>query len=334
MNDRIEPKRVRALGLCSGGLDSILSALVLRRQGVHVEWVTFETPFFASRKARQASEHVGVPLHVREITTDYLKMLTNPPAGYGKNMNPCLDCHALMFKKAGELMRELNFDFLFSGEVRGQRPMSQNANALRYVAKNSGFGDHILRPLSALCLPATPMEQNGLVDRRQLLDFSGRSRKPQIAWAQEMGITRYPAPAGGCLLTDKGFSGRLKDLFDHHSGYAVSDLHLLKHGRHMRLTPQAKIVVGRTQQDNERIMRHCDARKDVVIRGKDYPGPTVVLPGGAPQAVRLLAGAICAGYGKSPQSATVRVEVTQAGETETISVLPIPPGDARRYLIR
>ncbi len=334
MSDQLTPKTVRALGLCSGGLDSIVSALVLRRQGIHVEWVTFETPFFSSRKARQASEHADVPLHVRDITEDYLKMLKNPPAGYGKNMNPCMDCHAMMFRKAGEMMRAQNFDFLFSGEVQGQRPMSQNANSLRYVAKNSQYADFILRPLSARCMPETPMEKNGLVDRTRLLDFSGRSRKPQMALAKEMGITQYPPPAGGCLLTDPGYSKRLKDLFDHESEHAISDLHLLKHGRHMRLNPESKIVVGRTQKDNEQIIHYCDPQKDAVIQVKGYPGPTVVLPGGGPKAIRFLAGAICAGYSKASKSSTARVQVIQSGKTETITVLPILPEEAQRFLIK
>ncbi len=333
MTDQPTKKNVRALGLCSGGLDSILSALVLRRQGIHVEWVTFETPFFGAEKARQASDHVDVPVHVRDITAEYLQMLKNPPAGFGKNMNPCMDCHALMFRKAGEMMDSMGFDFLFSGEVQGQRPMSQNANSLRYVAKHSQYRDFILRPLSARRMPETPMETDGLVDRAQLLDFSGRSRKPQMALAREMGVTQYPSPAGGCLLTDPGYSKRLKDLFDHDAGYTVADLHLLKYGRHMRLNPEAKIVVGRTQHDNKRILDHCDPGRDVVFRVADHPGPIVVLPGGGPAPVRFLAGAICAGYSKAPNESTARVQVTRAGKTETISVLPILPGEAQRFLI-
>ncbi len=170
-------KKIKALGLCSGGLDSILSALVLRNQGVDVEWITFETPFFSPEKAKKAADMTGIPLYVSDITDPYLKMLKNPSCGYGKNMNPCLDCHTLMFRFAGERMKIEKFDFLFSGEVLGQRPMSQTRPSLRYVEKHSGFEEYILRPLSAKKLPETLPEKKGLVDRERLLDFSGRSRK-------------------------------------------------------------------------------------------------------------------------------------------------------------
>ena len=207
-------RKTRALGLCSGGLDSMLAGLVLREQGIEVEWISFETPFFSSAKARKASRLTGIPLTVKPIFDDYMVMLRNPPAGYGKQMNPCMDCHTMMFRLAGEIMAARGFDFLFSGEVLGQRPMSQTKPSLRYVEKHSGMAGYILRPLSAKLLPETVPEQQGRVDREKLLDIHGRGRKDQIALAQTFGISDYPAPAGGCLLTDKGFSARLKDLFD------------------------------------------------------------------------------------------------------------------------
>ncbi|MEJ2662214.1 MAG: tRNA 4-thiouridine(8) synthase ThiI [Desulfobacteraceae bacterium] len=327
-------RTVRALGLCSGGLDSMLSALVLRDQGIYVEWITFETPFFSAEKARRAAEQTGIALHVQDITPDYLVLIQNPPAGFGKNMNPCMDCHSLMFKKAGEIMQARGFDFLFSGEVVGQRPMSQNANSLRYVAKHSGFGNHILRPLSALRLTPTPMEAQGLVDRSRLLDLSGRSRKPQMALARQYGITDYPTPAGGCLLTDPGYSRRLKDLIDHGADLTPDALHLLKYGRHMRLNAGAKIVVGRTQQDNEQILQHCDAQRDAVIKTNGFSGPTVVLPGGGPKEVLFLAGAVCAGYSKAPDFAPVSVQIAMAGKVQNITVLPITPQEAQRFLVK
>ncbi|RJQ84266.1 MAG: DUF814 domain-containing protein [Desulfobacteraceae bacterium] len=326
-------KTIRALGLCSGGLDSMLAALVLRKQGLKVEWIVFETPFFSSRKAQAASQRTGIPLHVMDITQDYIAMLKNPPLGYGKNMNPCMDCHALMFNKAGQFMQAQGFDFLFSGEVLGQRPMSQTASSLRYVAKHSGFDRLILRPLSALRLPATAMEAQGLVDRTQLLDLSGRSRKPQMALAAAFGIESYPTPAGGCLLTDPGYSRRLKDLMAHGDALTPSSLNLLKHGRHMRLGPATKIVVGRTQQDNEALLQACDPEKDTVLKVKTRPGPTVIMPGGGPQGMVYLAAAICAGYSKAPESSPSSVEVTTGGKPDTIAVLPVTPQEAKRFLI-
>jgi len=328
-----QPRNIRALGLCSGGLDSILSALVLRDQGIHVEWITFETPFFTSEKARLASQQTGIRLHVEDITVDYLEMLKHPPAGFGKNMNPCMDCHSLMFNKAGRFMQTHGFDFLFSGEVRGQRPMSQNVSSLRYVEKHSGFDGRILRPLSAKCLPETPMEQQGLVDRERLFGFSGRSRKPQIALAEKFGIKSYPAPAGGCLLTDPGYSRRLKDLIDHGDELTRNALFLLRHGRHMRLGPKTKIVIGRTQQDNEQILQWYDAETDALLKVKNHPGPTVLMPGGGPDPMIFLAACICAGYSKAPDTAQAQVQVETRAKAQTISVLAISPGESKRFLI-
>lgn len=319
--------------MCSGGLDSILSALVLKDQGIHVAWITFETPFFSADKARKAAEQTGITLHVQEITDIYLKMLKNPPVGYGKNMNPCMDCHALMFNQAGQFMEANGFDFLFSGEVLGQRPMSQNGPSLRYVEKHSGYDGRILRPLSAQRLPETPMEQQGLVDRTRLLDLNGRSRKPQMALAEQYGIKDYPSPAGGCLLTDAGYSRRLKDLMEHGVELTRSALYLLQHGRHMRLSPDTKIVVGRTKQDNEQLMRLYSPETDTLIKAQGRPGPTVIMPGGGPQPMVFLAGAICAGYSKAPETSATQVQIATPDGRKTISVLPVTPQEAKRFLI-
>lgn len=231
-------------------------------------------------------------------------------------------------------MQANEFDFLFSGEVVGQRPMSQNANSLRYVEKHSGFDGLILRPLCAKNMPQTPMEKEGLVDREQLLNFSGRSRKPQMSLAKEFGITDYPSPAGGCLLTDPGYSRRLKDLFDHGVELTPQHLHLLKFGRHMRLNADAKIVVGRTKKDNEHIMAQVDPEKDAVLKVVGHPGPTVVLTGSGAKDILFLAGAICAGYSKASGLTTIHVLVTQGEKKEKITVLPILPEEAKRFLIQ
>jgi tRNA-specific 2-thiouridylase len=326
-------RKVRALGLCSGGLDSMLSALVLRKQGIAVEWVSFETPFFSSEKARRASILTGIPLLVRNITPVYLKMLKNPHCGYGRYMNPCMDCHALMFRLAGEIMNKNALDFLFSGEVLGQRPMSQNKQSLRYVEKQSGFDGYILRPLSAKMLPITIPEKQGLVNRELLLDISGRSRKSQIKLAEEFGITSYPSPAGGCLLTDKSYSSRLKDLFDHQDSYTEEELHLLKHGRHLRLNKNTKIIVGRTQKDNEKIKKYYDPSVVTLIKVKNFPGPTVLMPSGGGKEMIILAASICAGYSKAPDAEPVEVvEITPKGN-EIVKVIAIPPADIRHFLI-
>jgi len=326
--------KTKALGLCSGGLDSMLAGLVLREQGIEVEWVTFETPFFNADKARKASQTTGIPLTIKPIYPVYIKMLKNPPAGYGKYMNPCMDCHALMFRLAGEIMQQRKFNFLFSGEVLGQRPMSQNKTSLRYVEKHSGFDGYILRPLTAKNLPETIPEKEGLVEREKLLDIAGRGRKAQIQLAEKFGIKEYPAPAGGCLLTDVGYTKRLKDLFDHQDSCTEEELHLLKFGRHYRLNPQTKLIVGRTEKDNENILKYHNAQTDAVIDVKDYPSPIGLVPHGAAKDSILLAASICTGYSKAPKMAPVEVVVNKANKKETIKVIALQPDDVRKLLIR
>ena len=260
-------------------------------------------------------------------------MLKNPPCGYGKHMNPCLDCHALMFRLAGAIMEKEGFDFLFSGEVLGQRPMSQTRPSLRYVEKHSGYDGYLIRPLSAQRLEESIPEKKGLVDREKLLGLAGRGRKDQIRLAKQYGIVDYPAPAGGCLLTDKGYSNRLRDLFEHQTDAPERDLELLKHGRHFRLDKQTKIVVGRTKADNDMIRRCIDPAEDTILKTIGYPGPLVVMPGGGAQGTVSLAAAICAGYTKAPVSQPIKVKVTSPGGENTLEVLPVKPGSVSRFLI-
>ena len=327
------PKKVRALGLCSGGLDSILSALLLRRQEIEVEWITFETPFFSPENAKKASGKTSIPCTVINITEEYIEMLRNPHCGYGKNMNPCMDCHSLMFRIAGALMKENGFDFLFSGEVLGQRPMSQTSTSLRYVEKSSGYEGYILRPLSARRLPLTIPEKLGLVNRDLLLDLSGRSRKPQVSLAREFGISDFPAPAGGCLLTDKGYSRRLKDLFDHQESCSENELRFLKFGRHLRLNQSTKIIVGRNQSDNENIERFFNPVSDIIFNVSGFPGPTVVMPHGGSREIIILAASICGGYSKAPEYSQIAVNARTPEGTETIKVLAVPPSRIGHFII-
>jgi tRNA U34 2-thiouridine synthase MnmA/TrmU len=322
LSQEANSRTIRALGICSGGLDSILSALVLREQGIQVEWINFETPFFSADKARRAAQMTGIALRVKNITPVYLEMLKDPNCGYGSNMNPCLDCHALMFRIAGEVMREKRFDFLFSGEVVGQRPMSQTKPSLRYVEKHSGADGYVLRPLSAKLLPETIPEQQGLVDRERLLDISGRGRKRQIELAKAFGITEYPAPAGGCLLTDVGFSRRLKDLFDHEKNYTERDFELLKHGRHFRLHGKYKAIVGRTKADNQQILKLLDPAKDIALRMADIPSPTVLIPYGAPEELVHEAAALCTAYSKTQDGKPSRVSIKSPEGSKSMEVSP------------
>lgn len=326
-------KKGQGLGLCSGGLDSMLAGLILREQNLEVQWITFETPFFSAEKARRASQITGIPLIVKDITQTYIEMLKSPNCGYGKHMNPCLDCHALMFRLAGEVMEEERFDFLFSGEVLGQRPMSQTRPSLRYVEKHSGYDGYIVRPLSAKRLAETIPEKQGLIDREKLLNISGRSRKTQIRLADHFGITDYPAPAGGCLLTDKGYSNRLRDLFQHQGTYRNKELHLLRYGRHFRVNEATKFIIGRTKTDNEQIKRYVSPRHDTLLKVRNYPGPLVVIPNGAAKEMILLAASIGAGYSKAPGDMPVPVQVTSPRGRESVTVLAVSPKKASRYLI-
>ena len=270
-----------ALGLLSGGLDSILAARLLQEQKqLQVEAVTFVTPFFGPERARAAAAQLGIPLHEIDITDIHFAMLQNPPHGYGKNMNPCIDCHAMMFREAASLLERLGPGFLFSGEVLGERPMSQNRQSLATVAKASGCPEMILRPLSAKLLEPTRPELDGMVEREMLLDIQGRSRKPQLALAKQWGITQFPNPGGGCLLTDPPFSRRLRDLLDHQNDITRTDLELLNIGRHLRVRPDLKIIAGRDEKDNQRLMAMV-RDTDTLISLVDFPGPTVLIPGDA-----------------------------------------------------
>jgi len=322
----------KALGLLSGGLDSMLAALTLKRQGVEVTCISFVTPFFGAGKARRAAEQMDVPLIVKDISEIHLEMLKNPVYGYGKNLNPCIDCHAMMFRLAGEIMDQEGFDFLFSGEVLGQRPMSQNLTALHTVAKHSGCKGRILRPLSARLLPVTPMEEEGLVDREQLLDIQGRSRRRQEELAREWGVVDYPSSGGGCLLTEKSFTGRLRDLIDNQPDATPVDVELLKVGRQFRLSPQAKLAMGRNHADNERI-KGLQRPADALLRTAHYSGPLGLLSGHFGEDDLQRAAALVASYGKGQHVAQLEVLVMQGEESRTLRVAPMPRDEAERLKV-
>lgn len=313
----------KALGLLSGGLDSTLAAELLRRQGIDVTCVAFVTPFFGASRAQKAATALGIPLIIQEISDIHLEVVKHPRYGYGRNLNPCIDCHALMFRLAGALMAERGFDFLFSGEVLGQRPMSQNLTALQAVAKHSDYGSRILRPLSAQLLPITPMEETGLVDREQLLDIKGRTRRRQEALAKEWGIVDYPASGGGCLLTEKSFVGRLRDLLLYAPDCTAHDVELLKIGRQFRLSPQAKLALGRSQEDNEKIQNSARP-DDFILRCADFSGPLGLVSGSPSSADLELAAALLATYGKGKDAPLVKILFWQAGEVQpALTVTPL-----------
>ncbi|MDD4456532.1 MAG: thiamine biosynthesis protein [Syntrophotalea acetylenica] len=312
----------KALGLFSGGLDSTLAALTLKRQGVAVTGIVFVTPFFDAERARQAARQIDIPLIVENIGDIHLDMLKKPRYGYGRNLNPCIDCHALMFRLAARHVQSGEFDFLFSGEVLGQRPMSQNYNALQAVAKHAGCADIILRPLCARLLPPTAMEEQGLVAREKLLDIQGRSRKRQEDYARQWDLHEYPGSGGGCLLTEKSFTGKLRDLLEHQPECTVQDIEILKLGRQFRLSCSAKLTLGRNQEDNENLQ--AAARPGyILMHAPEFRGPTGLISGNPTPNDLLLAAAIVAGYGKGRDQMQVTVRLFHDGEERLMSVAPM-----------
>lgn len=267
-------KKTKAVALFSGGLDSILAIKLIMNQGIDVVGVNFRTPFFGLDQ-KYINPDFEIDLKIVDISLEYMNILKNPLHGYGKNINPCIDCHAFMFKSAGDFMNRINASFIISGEVLGERPMSQNRGSLSLIEKMSGYSGLILRPLSALLLPETIPEKNGIVDRNKLLNISGRSRKRQIALAERMGIIKYPSPAGGCKLTEPGFAHRLKDLLSHEK-YDMKDIELLKIGRHFRLDGDTKIVIGRNMGENSLIETFFKVG-DILFKPKKTKGPTALL---------------------------------------------------------
>jgi len=285
------------------------------------------------------AEQINIPLKVIDFTEDHLAMTKNPKYGYGKNMNPCIDCHAMMFRYAGNLLRELEADFLITGEVLDQRPMSQNRKSLDIVLKESGFRDKLLRPLSALNLPPTEMELSGLVDRSRLLGLSGRSRKPQMALAEKWGIKEYPSPAGGCMLTEPQFANRLRDLFSYDKeGTGPEDIALLRIGRHLRLSPAAKLVCTRNAQEYE-ALKGLVKGEHLVFDTADCPGATAVMvvtrgEEASPGEIAFAA-AVAARYSKHRERDSVRIKYKRKCDTEYnyIEVKPSTDDEIKKYLL-
>ena len=332
---------IKAISLVSGGLDSTLATKVVLDLGVDVIAANFVSPFCqCNRKdgcrheAKFVSEQLGIPLRIVNVTGDFLEMLRSPKHGYGSNMNPCIDCRILMLKKAKELMDAEGASFLITGEVLGQRPMSQRRDAMHVIENEAGVKGLVLRPLSAKLLNPTIAEEKGWVDREKLLDISGRSRKPQMQMAENFHIKDYPCPAGGCLLTDPGFSRKVKDLIDH-DDLSIESINLLKHGRHFRLTPEAKLVVGKNEHDNK-VLEAAAFKDDIVWMAEETaPGPTALGKGVfSDPRVFELAGRIVARYFDSARTASlVRVVAQRSGQTSLVDVAPMTDEETKKFLI-
>jgi hypothetical protein len=340
-------RRPVAIALLSGGLDSMLAAKVILEQGVTVIGVNFSgaycpAPSSGKSAAQRAAEQLGIELVTLPIDQEFIEMVKHPKHGRGKNMNPCIDCHTLMICRAwergrgevrsqkpevrmqksgaepeiGELERsEPRADFIITGEVLGQRPMSQNRQALVKVAKESGTEGRLVRPLSAKLLDETLPEKEGLLERRELMDIEGRSRKRQFGLAAQYGLREFPTPAGGCLLTERIFSARLREAFEHGED-SVETVELLRFGRHFRLPSGARVVVGRDKDENRELLSRVP--KDAgVIDGTAIPGPLCLLIPDRSDDLRAAA-AICARYSDRRKEKQVKLKV---GSTE-IEVAP------------
>jgi len=321
---------MKAVGLFSGGLDSILSVKLIRNQGIDVAAFHFVLPFDYVEdekqiKAVKTANKLNIPIEIFRGGKNYIEMVKTPEHGYGKNMNPCIDCKIFIIKKAFSFMKKIGASFLFSGEVIGQRPMSQRKKVMEIIEKEAGVEGFILRPLSAKLLPITIPEEKGWIKREYLCDFEGRSRKPQIKLAKELGITEYPFPAGGCLLTDLDFSIRLKDAFEHNED-SISDLKLLNFGRHFRLGSGAKLIVGRDESENQIIEKLAD-ENDLLIEGIGFGSPLALLKNSNnPEDIDISA-SICVRYTKKRDEKSAKVAVKT--KKEIISKIKIASMDRK-----
>jgi tRNA-uridine 2-sulfurtransferase len=302
--DVVHPHRSRALGLLSGGLDSALAARLLLDQGIEVVGLHLESPTACRADARGVARELGIPLEVRAKGEEYLRLLRHPRWGYGRNMNPCIDCRVFMFGAARACRDEVGAHFVFTGEVVGQRPMSQARNTLSLIDREAGLEGWILRPLSALLLPETEPEKRGWVDRARLLDVSGRGRTRQLELAARYGLRGYESPGGGCLLTDPIFARKLADLFEHQpeERTTMEDVGLLRLGRHFRLEPDLKIVLGRSQDENRRLAAFAGEER-WLVEPVDFNGPTALVCGARHHGAAERAAALIARYTRDPDPA-------------------------------
>jgi tRNA U34 2-thiouridine synthase MnmA/TrmU len=329
---------MKAIALISGGLDSLLAAKLIKNQGIEVIGVHFKIPFALRDKAKSADasqklpQLAGIELKTIPLGEEFLDMVKHPKHGRGANINPCIDCKILMFKKAKEMMQNLGASFLITGEVLGQRPMSQNLRTLNLIEKEADVEGLVLRPLSAKLLDETVPEKQGWVKREKLFDFSGRSRLGQIELAATLGINDYAQPAGGCLLTDPQFSKRLKDLIEH-GPYDLDNVELLKFGRHFRFSPEAKLVVGRNEEENAEIEKLAQNGDWLFLPPQDTAGPSALGRGKfSDERIKLCAGITCRYCDLAGKpSLEICYRKLPEKESQTLTVAPVPDEESLKY---
>ncbi len=315
---------MKALALLSGGLDSTLAVSLVQDQGIDVVAVNFVSPFCLCGRggcgAAGIAEQLQIPLKTISLGEEYLAIVKSPKYGYGKNMNPCIDCRILMFKKAKNYAEEIGASFLLTGEVLDERPMSQHRKALYIIEKEAELEGKIVRPLSAKLLPMTEAEKKGWIDKEKLLGIRGRSRKKQIELVKEFGIKDYPCPAGGCLLTNKEYAAKMRDLFEHEKKMSIKDALLLKIGRHFRFE-ESRIIVGRNETENERL-RNLKDIDDYSFEVPDCGSPLTLLQGSKKEKAIETAAALTARYSDSKEKEIiVRFGVQEMNKTITTSKL-------------
>lgn len=322
-----DKRRRTAIALLSGGLDSTLAAQLMLEQGIAVIALNFTSPFCTctsksagcKSEAQRVATELAIPIKVMHKGMEYLELVRTPRHGYGKGMNPCLDCRIFLLKKAKAYLEEVGADFVITGEVLGQRPMSQRKDAMRIIEEESGLAGYILRPLSAHCFEPTIPEQRGWVDRNRLLAIKGRSRKEQIALAEELDVRNYPCPAGGCLLTEPLFVPKLRDLFDHSAAIDPRDVRLLKVGRHFRLPSGSKLILGRNEEEN-RLLDSVAGPEDALVRRHEEVGPTGLLCGPADRGTFELSTRILLHHARVEPGEVAGVVVIANGQEELFTV--------------
>ncbi|MEM2455452.1 MAG: hypothetical protein QXL85_05365 [Candidatus Bathyarchaeia archaeon] len=311
--------RPKALVLLSGGLDSLLATKIVMEHGVGVDAVHFVTPFckYDSKFMDKLSEELGIKIHVIFLGQEFLDILANPRYGYGSQMNPCIDCRILMFKKAKEIAENIGADFLVTGEVLDERPFSQRFRAIQIIEREAGLEGKVLRPLSAKLLPPTEAEKMGWIDREKLFAIRGRRRTPQIELAAKYGIKDYPNPAGGCLLTDPEFARRVKDHLRHERKLTLDDIILLMIGRHFRIDG-IKIIVGRNRNENNRLLEIAEKNMMPYLIVCDYMGPVTLIANESKPEVVEKAAAITIRYSDAPKSIPIKVLFKRGEERSEI----------------
>lgn len=341
MSEQKDKKRGHAVALFSGGLDSALAILLVMQQNIEVTALTFMTHFGCDLGDRSScganpyptAEKFGFNVKLMHLGQKFVDIVENPKYGRGANMNVCVDCRILMLTEARAFMEMVNADFIITGEVLGQRPFSQVRDKIHLVEKQAGLKGRLVRPLSAKLLPPTRPEVDGLLDREQLVGISGRGRKRQMELAEQFGLEHYPTPAAGCLLTDKGYSNRLRDLLEHTGHLTFDDLNLLRVGRHFRLDRDTKVIVGRHEQDNIKIEQYRRPEQ-LLLEASDVGSPLTLLAGPATEDNIKKAAMITARYTTARKEPSIRVDVRNGSAISVVAVQAARDEDLRHVIIR